>query len=170
MHAVKQVQFQDSMNDFASNVQANGSKCAACFFLTSSHFYIHQSVFRSDMTCSSNYSWTVFALWQNAISCRKKPLPLRNTVAMKVCIWSATMTEMLRKQSKNKDLCKWVAQNEWILDFSYKYKVKQLLVMNLKILRVASWNFSILVENLFSQKTATITCIFLSVHMKHQPL
>ncbi len=41
--------------------------------------------------CSSSHSWTIFALWQGALSCWKRPQPPGNTVSMKGCTWSATM-------------------------------------------------------------------------------
>lgn len=33
----------------------------------------------------------IFAVWQEALSCLKRPLPLGHTVAMKGCTWSATL-------------------------------------------------------------------------------
>lgn len=39
------------------------------------------------LLCSSNYSWTMLAVWQGALSCWKRPLPSGHTVAVKGCTW-----------------------------------------------------------------------------------
>ncbi len=73
-----------------------GAKNRNCFFNTSYRYSIGlrsgefggQVNTSNLLLCSSNHSWTIFALWQGALSCWKRPQPPENTVCMKGCSWS----------------------------------------------------------------------------------